>query len=108
VSLFVLSPEIENRDEVEVGNWVKHIKRPTLNDTILSLNFVIIINKSIKNILEQKERQLTSAWWQIKFKYVRLKFFIKNLCLRDDFYRFLSPNSPSCKQTGSQVIGKES
>jgi hypothetical protein len=26
VSLFVLSPEIEDRDEVEVDNWVKGIK----------------------------------------------------------------------------------
>jgi hypothetical protein len=26
VSLFVLSPEIENRDEVEVDNWAKHKK----------------------------------------------------------------------------------
>jgi hypothetical protein len=26
VSLFVLSPEIEDRDEVEVGNWEKHKK----------------------------------------------------------------------------------
>jgi hypothetical protein len=26
VSLFVLSPEIEDRDEVEVGNWAKHKK----------------------------------------------------------------------------------
>jgi hypothetical protein len=26
VSLFVLSPEIENCDEVEVGNWAKHKK----------------------------------------------------------------------------------
>jgi hypothetical protein len=25
-SLFVLSPEIEDRDEVEVGNWAKHKK----------------------------------------------------------------------------------
>jgi hypothetical protein len=25
-SLFVLSPEIEDRDEVEVGNWEKHKK----------------------------------------------------------------------------------
>jgi hypothetical protein len=24
VSLFVLSPEAKDRDEVEVGNWVKH------------------------------------------------------------------------------------
>jgi hypothetical protein len=24
VNLFVLSPEIEDRDEVEVGNWAKH------------------------------------------------------------------------------------
>jgi hypothetical protein len=26
VSLFVLSPEIEDRDEVEVGNWANHKK----------------------------------------------------------------------------------
>jgi hypothetical protein len=26
VSLFVLSPEIEDRDEVEVSNWAKHKK----------------------------------------------------------------------------------
>jgi hypothetical protein len=26
VSIFVLSPEIEDRDEVEVGNWAKHKK----------------------------------------------------------------------------------
>jgi hypothetical protein len=26
VSLFVLSPEIEGRDEVEVDNWAKHKK----------------------------------------------------------------------------------
>jgi hypothetical protein len=26
MNLFVLSPEIENRDEVEVGNWAKHKK----------------------------------------------------------------------------------
>jgi hypothetical protein len=26
VSLFVLSPEIEDQDEVEVGNWAKHKK----------------------------------------------------------------------------------
>jgi hypothetical protein len=26
VSLFVLSPEAKDRDEVEVGNWVKHKK----------------------------------------------------------------------------------
>jgi hypothetical protein len=26
VSLFVLSPEIEDRDEVEVANWVNHKK----------------------------------------------------------------------------------
>jgi hypothetical protein len=26
VSLFVLSPEIEHRDEVEAGNWAKHKK----------------------------------------------------------------------------------
>jgi hypothetical protein len=26
VSLFVLSPEIEDRDEVEVDNWAKHKK----------------------------------------------------------------------------------
>jgi hypothetical protein len=26
VSLFVLSPEIEDRDEVKVGNWAKHKK----------------------------------------------------------------------------------
>jgi hypothetical protein len=26
VSLFVLSAEIEDRDEVEVGNWAKHKK----------------------------------------------------------------------------------
>jgi hypothetical protein len=26
VSLFVLSPEIEDRDEVEIGNWAKHKK----------------------------------------------------------------------------------
>jgi hypothetical protein len=26
VCLFVLSPEIEDRDEVEVGNWAKHKK----------------------------------------------------------------------------------
>jgi hypothetical protein len=24
VSIFVLSPDIEDRDEVEVGNWAKH------------------------------------------------------------------------------------
>jgi hypothetical protein len=33
VSLFVLSPEIEDRDEVKVGNWAKHKKTFTLNDT---------------------------------------------------------------------------
>jgi hypothetical protein len=26
VNLFVLSPEIEDRDEAEVGNWAKHKK----------------------------------------------------------------------------------
>jgi hypothetical protein len=26
VSLFVLGPEIKDRDEVEVGNWAKHKK----------------------------------------------------------------------------------
>jgi hypothetical protein len=26
VGLFVLSPKIEDRDEIEVGNWVKHKK----------------------------------------------------------------------------------
>jgi hypothetical protein len=31
VSLFVLSPEIENRDEVEVATG-RSTKRPTLND----------------------------------------------------------------------------
>jgi hypothetical protein len=29
VSLFVLSPEIEDRGEVEVGNWAKHKKTST-------------------------------------------------------------------------------
>jgi hypothetical protein len=26
VSLFVVSPEFEDRDEVEIGNWAKHKK----------------------------------------------------------------------------------
>jgi hypothetical protein len=35
VSLFVLSPEIEDRDELEVGNWAKHKKTPTLFNVLL-------------------------------------------------------------------------
>jgi hypothetical protein len=35
VSLFVLSPEIKERDEVEVDNWAKHKK--TVNDIIILL-----------------------------------------------------------------------
>jgi hypothetical protein len=38
VSLFVLSPEIEERDEVEVDNWAKHKK--TVNDIIILLFFI--------------------------------------------------------------------
>jgi hypothetical protein len=45
VSLFVLSPEIEERDEVEVGNWAKHKK--TLNDIIIL--FFLYSSRSQKN-----------------------------------------------------------
>jgi hypothetical protein len=49
VSLFVLSPQIEDRDEFEVGNWAKHKK--TLYSTrvtplwhrYLGNNFVILL-----------------------------------------------------------------
>jgi hypothetical protein len=36
VSLFVLSPEIKERDEVEVDNWAKHKKTVKMKMTIFT------------------------------------------------------------------------
>jgi hypothetical protein len=39
VSLFVVSPEIEDRDEVEVDNWAKYPKSPGVHSfTIFWMN----------------------------------------------------------------------
>jgi hypothetical protein len=45
-SLFVLSPEIEDRDEVEVGNWAKHKKTFYSEWKVFSL-FCRIFTKNI-------------------------------------------------------------
>jgi hypothetical protein len=44
VSLFVLSPEMEDRDEVEVGNWAKH-KKTFYSDIIYYFIFKRITKK---------------------------------------------------------------
>jgi hypothetical protein len=52
VSLFVLSPEIEDRDEVEVRNWAKH-KKTFYSDIIYYFIFKRITKKIGHELLLQ-------------------------------------------------------
>jgi hypothetical protein len=59
VSLFVLSPEIEDRDDVEVGNWAKHKKtfysewwKITLGQKICYLQSFQSNKRKMKNLRE--------------------------------------------------------
>jgi hypothetical protein len=54
----VLSPEIEDRNAVEVGNWAKHKKNfYKMNEDLLS---IIILNLAFDEMLKETEG---GVWW---------------------------------------------
>jgi hypothetical protein len=68
VSLFVLGPEIEDRDEVEVGNWAKHKKTDVNSFFFAAVTFTNCYG--IVNICVGKKKQKNNVCKTMEHNYV--------------------------------------